>query len=154
MIAPDATTTLGFMIERTTSLVKGLVVREDGLRANLERSGGLFFSEGILLALVETGLARQEAYVLVQRNAMQTLQGAGSFRDLLKNDPDIQKRLDAAKIDRCFDLDHALSHVEGIIDRAIAAHKSAPRPTPYVKTSLRPRRRLASEIIVPLPNFA
>jgi adenylosuccinate lyase len=121
MIAPDATTTLGFMIERTTSLVNGLVVREDGLRANLERSGGLFFSEGILLTLVEKGLARQEAYVLVQRNAMQALQGAGSFRDLLKNDPDIQKRLDAAKIDQCFDLDHALSHVEAIIERAIAA---------------------------------
>ncbi len=121
MIAPDATTTLGFMIERTTLLVNGLVVREDGLRANLERSGGLFFSEGILLALVQSGLPRQEAYVLVQRNAMQALQGAGSFRDLLKNDPDIQKRLDAAKIDQCFDLDHALSHVEVIIERAIAA---------------------------------
>jgi adenylosuccinate lyase len=121
MIAPDATTTLGFMIERTTSLVNGLVVREDGLRKNLERSGGLFFSEGVLLALVTTGLARQEAYVLVQRNAMKALEGAGSFRDLLANDPDIQKRLDTARIDQIFDLEHALSHVDGIIERAIAA---------------------------------
>jgi len=121
MIAPDATTTLGFMIERTTSLVNGLVVREDALRKNLDRSGGLFFSEGILLALVETGLARQEAYLLVQRNAMQALQGGGSFRDLLANDPDIQKRLGTARIDECFNLDHALSHVEAIIERAVEA---------------------------------
>lgn len=121
MIAPDATTTLGFMIERTTSLVNGLVVREEALRKNLERSGGLFFSEGILLALVESGLPRQEAYVLVQRNAMQALQGAGSFRDLLAADPDIQKRLDAARMDQCFDLDHALAHVDGIIERAVRA---------------------------------
>lgn len=121
MIAPDATTTLGFMLERTTSLVNGLVVRAEGLRKNLEISGGLFFSEGILLALVETGLPRQEAYVLVQRNAMQALHGVGPFRDLLKEDADIQKRLDPARIDQCFDLDHALAHVGGIIDRAIAA---------------------------------
>ncbi len=121
MIAPDATTTMGFMLERTTSLVSGLVVREEGLRKNLELSGGLFFSEGILLALVESGLARQEAYVLVQRNAMQALSGAGHFRDLLKNDPDIQSRLSVAKIDQCFDLDHALSHVDGIVARAIRA---------------------------------
>ncbi|MBK9261421.1 MAG: adenylosuccinate lyase [Polyangiaceae bacterium] len=121
MIAPDATTTLGFMLERTTSLVNGLVVREEALRKNLERSGGLFFSEGILLALVETGLARQEAYVLVQRNAMQALSGAGTFRDLLASDPDIQKRLSKERIDQCFDLDHALSHVDGIVERATSA---------------------------------
>ena len=121
MIAPDATTTLGFMLERTTSLVMGLVVREDALRKNLERSGGLFFSEGVLLALVETGLARQDAYVLVQRNAMQALSGVGTFRDLLANDPEIQKRLDPTRIDRCFDLEHALAHVDGIVDRALAA---------------------------------
>lgn len=121
MIAPDATTTLGFMLERTASLVNGLVVREDALRKNLDHSGGLCFSEGVLLALVQTGLARQEAYVLVQRNAMQALQGAGAFRDLLKNDADIQKRLDPGKIDQCFDLDHVLGHVDTIIDRAIAA---------------------------------
>jgi adenylosuccinate lyase len=101
--------------------VNGLVVREDGLRKNLDRSGGLCFSEGVLLALVETGLARQEAYVLVQRNAMQALQGIGAFRDLLKNDPDIQKRLESARIDQCFDLDHVLGHVDAIVDRAIAA---------------------------------
>ncbi|MDC3954497.1 adenylosuccinate lyase [Polyangium jinanense] len=121
MIAPDATTTLGFMLERTSSLVDGLVVREENLRKNLELSGGLFFSEAVLLALVSYGLPRQEAYVLVQRNAMKALAGEGTFRDLLGADPDVSARLSAAELDRCFDLEHALSHVSGIVDRAIAA---------------------------------
>ncbi|MRG94753.1 adenylosuccinate lyase [Polyangium spumosum] len=121
MIAPDATTTLGFMLERATSLVEGLVVREDNLRKNLSLTGGLFFSEAVLLALVSYGLRRQEAYVLVQRNAMKALAGEGSFRDLLAADPDVAARLSAAELDRCFDLDHALSHVSGIVDRALAA---------------------------------
>ncbi|MDI1431864.1 adenylosuccinate lyase [Polyangium sorediatum] len=121
MIVPDTTTTLGFMLERTTSLVEGLVVREDNLRKNLDLTGGLFFSEAVLLALVSYGLPRQEAYVLVQRNAMKALAGEGSFRDLLAADPDVNARLSQAEIDRCFDLDHALSHVSGIVDRAIAA---------------------------------
>ncbi|TKD13116.1 adenylosuccinate lyase [Polyangium fumosum] len=121
MIVPDTTTTLGFMLERTTSLVEGLVVREDNLRKNLDLTGGLFFSEAVLLALVSYGLPRQEAYVLVQRNAMKALAGEGSFRDLLAADPDVGARLSQAEIDRCFDLDHALSHVSGIVDRAIAA---------------------------------
>src|SRR6185436_1533024 len=73
MIAPDATTTLAFMLERATSLVEGLVVYPENLRKNLERTVGLFFSEAILLALVEKGLGRQDAYVLVQRNAMKAI---------------------------------------------------------------------------------
>ncbi|MDI1477133.1 adenylosuccinate lyase [Polyangium sp. y55x31] len=121
MIAPDATTTLGFMLERTTSLVEGLVVREDNLWKNLSHSGGLFFSEAVLLALVSYGLPRQEAYVLVQRNAMKALGGEGTFRALLGADPDVHARLSPAELDRCFDLEHALSHVSGIVDRAIAA---------------------------------
>ncbi|MDC0749572.1 adenylosuccinate lyase [Polyangium mundeleinium] len=121
MIVPDTTTTLGFMLERTTSLVEGLVVREENLRKNLELTGGLFFSEAVLLALVSYGLPRQEAYVLVQRNAMKALAGEGTFRDLLAADPDVSARLSAAELDRCFDLDHALSHASGIVDRAIAA---------------------------------
>lgn len=121
MIAPDATTTLGFMLERTTSLVEGLVVREENLWKNLSLSGGLFFSEGVLLALVGSGLPRQEAYVLVQRNAMRALSGEAPFRDLLSVDPDIRERILPGELDRCFDLEHVLSHVSGIVDRAISA---------------------------------
>ena len=120
MIAPDATTTLGFMLERATSLVLGLVVYEDKLRRNLDAAGELYFSEAVMLALVEAGMARQEAYVLVQRNAMRAWRGDGRFRDNILSDGDITKRVAPTALTRCFDLDHALAHVPAIIDRALS----------------------------------
>ena len=121
MIAPDATTTLGFMLERATSLVEGLVVYRERMLENLNRSGGLFFSEAVLLALVEKGLGRQQGYELVQRNAMRAFQGEGDFRSLLGADPDVQKLLSRAELDACFDLDHHLRHVPAILDRALGS---------------------------------
>ncbi len=120
VIAPDATTTLSFMLERVTSLTRGLVVYPERLRANLERSGGLFFSEAILLALVDRGLPRQVAYGLVQRNAMRAIAGEGSFQALLAADPDISSHLSAATLRETFDLEHALRHVDAIVARAAA----------------------------------
>lgn len=120
MIAPDATTTLGFMLERSTRLVEGLVVYPENLKKNLDRAGELYFSEAVLLALVGAGMARQEAYVLVQRNAMRAWSGDGKFRDNLAADADIAKRLPPTTIDACFDLDHALAHVPAILERALA----------------------------------
>jgi adenylosuccinate lyase len=118
MIAPDATTTLAFMLERSTSLVDGLVVYPANLAKNLERSDGLFFSEAVLLKLVEKGHARQEAYVLVQRNAMQAIGGHGSFRQNLEKDPDIARILSAEDIAEAFDLEHALRYAGEIVARA------------------------------------
>src|SRR6187549_2898403 len=83
MIAPDATTTLGFMLDRAAGLVDGLVVYPARLRENLDRTGELFFSEAVLLALVQKGRPRQAAYELVQRCAMKTIKGEGRFRDNL-----------------------------------------------------------------------
>src|SRR5689334_1856966 len=120
MMAPDATTTLAFMLERATTLVDGLVVYPEALQKNLERTGGLFFSEGVLLALVEKGMPRQEAYVLVQRNAMKTIEGKGGFRDNLEADGDVASRLSRAEIARIFDLEHALRHAAQIVTRARA----------------------------------
>jgi adenylosuccinate lyase len=117
-MAPDATTTLAFMLERATTLVDGLVVYPEALKKNLDRTGGLFFSEGILLALVEKGMARQEAYVLVQRNAMKAIEGQGAFRANLEADKDVAAKLSATEIARVFDLDHALRHAEAIVARA------------------------------------
>jgi adenylosuccinate lyase len=119
MLAPDATTTLGFMLERCTGLVEGLVVYAQNMKRNLDRSGSLFFSEAILLALIGKGLGRQEAYVLVQRNAMKAFQGEGQFRSLLGADEDVAARLSAAELDECFDLEHSLRFAEQIVDRAI-----------------------------------
>jgi adenylosuccinate lyase len=118
MIAPDATTTLAFMLERATSLVEGLVVYPDNLRKNLELTGGLFFSEAVLLALIEKGMARQEAYVLVQRNAMKAIEGKGSFRENLEGDADITRLVTPAEIARAFDLEHALRYADEIVARA------------------------------------
>jgi adenylosuccinate lyase len=119
MIAPDATATLGFMLDRAAGLVDGLVVYPERMRANLDRAGELFFSEAVLLSLVKKGRPRQAAYELVQRCAMKTIRGEGRFRDNLAADADVAALLSADELGRCFDLDHALSHVDAILDRAL-----------------------------------
>ena len=121
MIAPDATTTLAYMLDRTTTLVDGLVVYPENMKKNLDRSGGLFFSEAVMLAMVQKGKARQAAYELVQRNAMRAFNGDGCFQDNLRADVDIAKLLTNTEIDHCFDLEHALAHTGTIVDRALAA---------------------------------
>ena len=121
IIAPDATTALGYMLERSASMVEGLVVYPEALRRNLDLTHELFFSEAILLALVHKGSPRQKAYEAVQRCAMKTLAGEGRFRDLLAEDAEIAALLGASEITLAFDLDHALAHTGTIIDRAIAA---------------------------------
>ncbi len=119
MIAPDATSTLAFMLERAAKLVEGLVVYQENLRKNLDRAAELYFSEAVLLALVEAGMARQEAYVLVQRNAMKAWRGEGKFRELLAADGEVTARLDAKALEEAFDLEHALAHVPAILERAL-----------------------------------
>ena len=127
---PDATILADFMTARATGLVAGLVVHPSRMRANLDRTGGLFFSEAVLLRLIETGLPRQHAYELVQRSALAAIQEAaaagetgarpGRFRELLGADADIAARLAPEALDRCFDLDHHLRHAPAIIERALA----------------------------------
>lgn len=124
-IGPDATTTLAYMLERATSLVDGLVVYPDVMRQNLERAGELYYSEALLLALVDRGRARQEGYVIVQRCAMRALEerraGSGvSFRDIVLADPELGGALGAEAIAQLFDLRHALRHAGEVIERALA----------------------------------
>lgn len=119
MIAPDATATLAFILDRAASVVEGLVVYPEKMQSNLDTSGGLFFSEGIMLALVGMGLPRQRAYEMVQRNAMRAFHGEGDFRQLLGEDSEISAKLTPAELDRCFDLRHALRWADEMIARAI-----------------------------------
>ncbi len=119
MIAPDATATLGFMLERAKSLVEGLVVYPQKMMRNLDAAGELYCSEAVLLALVEAGMARQAAYGLVQRNAMRAWGGDGRFRDNLLADADVTAKLTPAQITECFDLERALAHVPAILERAL-----------------------------------
>ena len=100
MIAPDATATLGFMLDRSASLVEGLVIYPANLKKNLDRAGELYFSEAVLLALVAAGMPRQRAYVLVQRNAMRAWKGDGTFRANLEADPDVVQKLPNREIAR------------------------------------------------------
>jgi adenylosuccinate lyase len=121
MIAPDATATLGFMLERAAGLVEGLVVYPARLKQNLDLTGELFFSEAVMLALVHKGQARQRAYEMVQRSAMRAFQGEGSFRDFLKEDAELGALLTVSEIDDCFNLEHALRYAEQLVQRAIDA---------------------------------
>jgi adenylosuccinate lyase len=119
VIGPDATGLCDFMVRRAAVLIDGLVVNADRMRKNLDLTGGLYFSEAVMLALVRKGMARQAAYELVQRNALRAVAGEGSFRALLGADADIGARLRSADIDKAFDLEHHLRHAGAIIDRAL-----------------------------------
>jgi adenylosuccinate lyase len=113
---PDATILADFMLARASGLVENLVVHPERMRANLEKTGGLFFSEAVLLALIAKGIARQTAYVWVQRCAL----GQGdTFQERLARDPDIAQHLPRAELDACFDLDHHLRHAGLILERAL-----------------------------------
>jgi adenylosuccinate lyase len=120
VIGPDATGLADFMVRRAAGLVDGLVVNAERMRQNLEQARGLYFSEAVMLTMVRKGMARQAAYELVQRNALRAVAGDGKFRDLLAADKDVSARLDAAEIDRAFNLEHHLRHAGAIIDRALA----------------------------------
>jgi adenylosuccinate lyase len=124
VIGPDATGTADFMVRRAATLVDGLVINAERMRRNLEYTGGLFFSEGVMLALVRTGMARQAAYELVQKHALATAQllgtsGAPSFRERLGQDSELSARLTTADLDQAFDLRHHLRWSGAIIERAL-----------------------------------
>ncbi len=117
VIGPDATITLDFALARLTQVIDKLLVYPDRMRKNLDRMGGLIHSQRVLLALTQAGLSREDAYALVQRNAMPVWRGEGDFLTLLKRDPDVSKALTAQELEELFDLDHHLKHVDTIFDR-------------------------------------
>jgi adenylosuccinate lyase len=117
MIGPDATITLDFALNRLAGLIEQLVVYPENMKRNLELFGGLVHSERVLLALARKGMAREDAYRLVQRNAMKTWDAGSDFQQSLKADADVAKLLTAAEIDACFDLGHHFANVDVIFDR-------------------------------------
>jgi adenylosuccinate lyase len=122
MIGPDATVTLDFALNRMASVIEKLVVYPENMAKNLDRLGGLVHSERVLLALTRKGLAREDAYRMVQRNAMAVWQGKGAFATLLKTDADVSKTLTPAEIDALFDVGHHLAHVDTIFARVFGTH--------------------------------
>jgi adenylosuccinate lyase len=113
------------MLARTATVVRNLVVHPDRMRQNLDRTGALYCSEAVLLALVRAGLPRQRAYEMVQRCALAAHAGQGRFRDLLAADPDIRTHLDVAALDAAFNLQHHLRHVDRILARALGEDEAA-----------------------------
>jgi adenylosuccinate lyase len=114
VVIPDSFLALDYMLDRFTWIVEGLVVHPDRMRRNLDASHGLTFSHRLLLALVDAGLARDEAYRLVQSHAMQAWEDERSFRELVAADPAIAGRVD---LDEVFNLDASVRHVDTVFDR-------------------------------------
>ena len=117
VIAPDSTILLDYMLHRLTNLLDKLVVYEDRMKANLESTGGLFFSQLVLLALTEGGLDRDEAYRLIQRNAMSVWNEGGSFKERLAADPEVMAHLSQGELEELFDLNYYLKHVGTIFSQ-------------------------------------
>ena len=116
-IGPDATVTLDFALARLTNVIDFLVVYPENMQRNLDRLGGLVHSQRVLLALTQAGLSREDAYRVVQRNAMPVWRGEGAFLPLLKADPDVAAALDGEALDGLFDLDYHTKHVDTIFRR-------------------------------------
>jgi adenylosuccinate lyase len=117
VVLPDAFLALDYMLDRFAWLVEGLVVDPERMRRNLDASHGLVFSQRVLLALVASGLSRDEAYRLVQRNALAAWDEERDFRELVASDPGIAARLDPETLAATFDLDDALRHLDVLFER-------------------------------------
>jgi adenylosuccinate lyase len=117
VIAPDATIALHFALDRLSGLIETLLVYPEAMRANLERLGGLVHSQGVLLALTQAGMGREDAYAAVQAAAMKAWAGDGDFLGLLEADPAIAEHLNAADLAACFDPTIHTRHVDTIFKR-------------------------------------
>jgi adenylosuccinate lyase len=121
VIAPDATVMLDFALNRLAGLIDKLLIYPANMQKNLDRLGGLVHSQRLLLALTQKGASREDAYRLVQRNAMPVWRGEGDFQALLKQDADVKNYLSDAEIEEKFDLGYHLKHVDTIFKRVFGA---------------------------------
>ena len=126
-ILPDACVAANYALNRLAGVVEKLLVYPDRMKHNLEMTGGLVFSQRTLLALTQNGISREDAYRIVQRNAMKVWEdrssGKGSLtlRDALENDTDVTSKLDTKALDEIFDYAHYTKHIGMVIDRALAS---------------------------------
>jgi len=117
VIAPDATILIDYMLNRFASIMENLIVYPENMKANLEKMGGLIYSEAVLLLLSKKGLSREEAYGVVQRNAMRVWEKAEDFKTLLSQDEGIKRLLTQEELDAAFDVRSHLKHVDDIFRR-------------------------------------
>ena len=121
MMGPDATVTLDFALNRLAGIIEKLLVYPANMMKNLDRLGGLVHSQRVLIALTQKGASREDAYKLVQRNAMPVWRGEGDFLSLLKKDTDVKKYLSDKEIEEQFDLAYHFKHVDTIFKRVFGA---------------------------------
>lgn len=117
VIGPDSTILIHYMLKKMTSMMDRLMIYPDNMMRNLEKTGGLIFSQSVLLALVRKGISREEAYKLVQNNAMQSWTKGKDFQTLLKKDKDIKKLLSAGEIEKTFQLKTQFKNIDRIFKR-------------------------------------
>jgi adenylosuccinate lyase len=127
VILPDSFIALDHMLRRFTKIVRGLLVYPDRMRENLDRSRGVVFSGTVLLELAQRGVSREQAYEWVQRNAMRSFAEQCDFKALLLADADVTGILSRQAIDRAFDLDQQLKHVDDIFERVFGVDTRAAR---------------------------
>ena len=136
VILPDATILLDYMLAKSTGLVEGLVVRPERMRENIERGHGLHASSRVLLALVEkAGLSREDAYAIVQRNALRAADERVPLKGLLATDPTAAAKLPLADLDACFDDEAVLRHVPEVIARLDGLEAAIEGRTPVATRS-------------------
>ncbi|MBI5204535.1 MAG: adenylosuccinate lyase, partial [Nitrospirae bacterium] len=117
IIIPDSTILVDYMLQRLTKILKGIHVYPERMLDNIQRSYGLYNSQRVLIALTEKGLSREDAYRLVQKNAMQSWKDGKDFKELLKKDKDVKKHLPMIEVERLFDLSYYLKNVDFIFKR-------------------------------------
>ncbi len=117
VIGPDGTILLDFMLNRLEYLIDGLQVYPENMEKNIWLTRGLVFSQKVLLKLIDKGFSREDAYRIVQNNAMETWKGSDDFKDLLIKDENIKDSLTLEEIEECFDVTADLKHVDSIFER-------------------------------------
>ena len=143
IILPDSTILADYMLNKTTELIDRLLVYPERMRRNLESTHGLIFSGQLLLDLAEAGMLREDAYRLVQKNAMRAWKEDLDFRELVAKEPEIRKRVPARTLDRAFDLQRQLRNVDKIFVRVFgeeAATRKSPASKPKAKKPSKKRR--------------
>jgi adenylosuccinate lyase len=121
VIVPDSFLALDHMLHRLTAIVRGMAVRTDRMRKNLDSSGGLVFSGQLLLELVARGMRREDAYRVVQAHAMEAYRGEGDFRRRVAEDPEIRAVLPEEELREVFRLERYLTHVDAVFRRVFGA---------------------------------
>ncbi|MBM3542492.1 MAG: adenylosuccinate lyase, partial [Alphaproteobacteria bacterium] len=144
VFAPDATIALDFALARLSGVIERLVVHPETMQRNLDKLGGLVYSQRVLLALTQAGISREDAYRTVQRHAMAVWDGKGSFRDLLASDSAVSAKIGRRALDALFDVGYHTKHVETIFRRVFGRATAAKAPK-AAKTDGRPKRAAAAK---------